>query len=231
MRAGVGSTVLGRHPCEVVGRFRAGRGIVRLSGAQSACAPARARGLGVRLVLGLVGGCRGQGASAGSGAPVGPGRARAAGQGGGRRAAPLLDQGRRGELAGLVGQVAPGDGDRPLAGHVVRPAVLRGLRLLPGGASRRVVGWNVHWPVAPRVGRARIRSVRPYRLPGLGAAGDGPGPVAAGRRVGLVGLRRRPVGRVRRYGRRHVIRAARRGERTVDRRCGREGVDAGPRGA
>jgi hypothetical protein len=61
---------------------------------------------------------------------VGPGRGRSARQGGRRGAAPLLDQRRRGELAGLVGQLTVGDGDGPLSGHVVSGRALAALASL-----------------------------------------------------------------------------------------------------
>src|SRR5690606_29319152 len=57
----------------------------------------------------------------------GLGGGRAAREGGGRGAAPLLDERGGREFAGLVREVAPGDGDRPLPGHV-----LAGCRVLPG---------------------------------------------------------------------------------------------------
>src|SRR5690606_8601821 len=115
---------------------------------------------------------------------AGPGGRSAARQGGRRStAAPLVDQGGRGELARFVRQVTVRDGDRPLAGDVLaRRGVLPG-RLdvpLPGGTG----------VVREPVPRGRVRPRGPGVVP-LGSV-DGRtrhGPGSGGRRIGARGGR------------------------------------------
>lgn len=158
-----------------------------------------------------------------------PRRGRAARERGRRVAAPLLDQGRRGELARLVRKVAPGDGDGPLPGHVMagRGVSRRDLLEVPLPGGSRVVREPVVPAVLPRpgvgsVGRVgsvrlltdlvallpvrRVRVVRVVRIVPLGAVDGRAGrrPRARGGRVGAGGR-----GGVDRYLRRYVAVAGR----------------------
>lgn len=220
---GVGP-LLGVGRCGGPGRVLEGlRGLRRTRGTLRRVRPVEraARGLG-----GPLPGLRGR-----------PGRGGAAGQGRGRGSAPLLDQGRRGELARFVRQIAPGDGDRPLAGDVVPRsgaalggALVRGVLEgpLPGGL--RVVGEAVPARVAaallpPRVVPGvpvRLPLLRVPRVPGVRARGRlGPARALGGRAPFAVRSRLALL-RGRRDGRRHVA-VAGRGERGVR---GEQGVDA-----
>src|SRR5690606_21793875 len=114
----------------------------------------------------------------------GPGSGRAAREGGGRGAAPLLDQRGGREFAGLVRKVAPGDGDRPLPGHV-----LAGCRVLPGTAG--VAGGGlVEGPLSGGPGRVPVPVVADLRRR-LGVL-----PVLAGLRVAPAGAVRGDGGRL-----------------------------------
>ncbi|MCF2434450.1 hypothetical protein LV779_04465 [Streptomyces thinghirensis] len=86
-----------------------------------------------------------------------PGRGSAAGQGGRCGATPLLRQGRLGELARLVRQVAVGHGNGPLAGHVLAG---RGIGLGCGAVGGRGLG---EVPLAGGPGPVR----EPVALPGV----------------------------------------------------------------
>ena len=91
--------------------------------------------------------------------------------------APLLDQRRRRELPGLVREIAPGDGDGPLPGHVVRGRGRRRLLVGPlpgvllGGVGEAVVAG------AGDRGRGPLRAVGGGG-PGLGRYRRGDVPVA-----------------------------------------------------
>ena len=145
-------------------------------------------------------------------------------------AAPLLDQGRRGELSRFVREVAAGDGDRPLSGDVVaRRGRGRGVLDVPLLGGRGVVReLPVSWPCGRVFGSGHCApSAGTAQLPVAAGSAPSPGGVAVSAAARSRGRARRAGCRRRPGGRRCPLRGASR--RRSRRRRSRPGA-AGPSG-